>query len=91
LNAYIKKQDPEFFKKVVQPFVKNKITKTFVDLCLLGEKDALAFAVPHKIQELNEFEKILLIECLLENGMKEIANDIAASMELSQKSVKRSF
>lgn len=88
---YIKRQDPEFFKRVVEPFIRNKITKTFVDLYLLGEKEALSFAVPHKIQALNDFEKVLLIEALVENGAKETAIDIAASMELSQKSVKRSF
>jgi hypothetical protein len=40
---------------------------------------------------LNEFEKILLIERLVESGMKEEAKNIAASMELYQKSIKRSF
>ena len=80
MNVYIKRQDPDFFKKVVEPFIRNKITKTFVDLSLLGDKLALSYAAPHKIQGLNEFEKVLLIESLANNGMKETASDIAASM-----------
>jgi hypothetical protein len=51
----------------VAPFIRNKITKTFVDLCILEEKSALEYASPHKIQTLNEFEKVLLIENLMKN------------------------
>lgn len=57
----------------------------------MGSKECLEFASPHKIKTLNEFEKILLIERLVESGMKEEAKSIAASMELYQKSIKRSF
>ena len=35
LNSYIKHHDPEFFSKIVRPYINNKINKTFVDLCLL--------------------------------------------------------
>jgi hypothetical protein len=37
LNNYIKHQDEIFFKQVVEPFIRNKINKTFVDLCLLED------------------------------------------------------
>ncbi len=40
---------------------------------------------------LNEFEKVLLVERLMEIGKKVEATEIAVSMELQQKSVKRSF
>ena len=62
------------------PFIRNKITKTFVDLCILEEKSALEYASPHKIQTLNEFEKVLLIENLMKNERKTEAKNIAASM-----------
>jgi hypothetical protein len=71
--------------------IKNKITKTFVDLCLLEDKEALKYSAPHKMQLLNEFEKILLIEMMMKNNMKEEAVNIATSMDLYQKSIKRSF
>jgi hypothetical protein len=43
------------------------------------------------MRNLNEFEKVLLVQILVENGKKQEAGEIAASMELQQKSVKRSF
>jgi len=54
----------------VEPFIGNKISKTFVDMCLLGAKTVLQYAAPHRIQTLNEFEKMLLIESLVANGLK---------------------
>jgi hypothetical protein len=41
LNVFIKRNDPEFFKKVVQPFIKSKINKAFVDLYLLNDQAVL--------------------------------------------------
>lgn len=35
LNIFIKFHDPLFFAEVVKPFIKSKLNKTFVDLCLL--------------------------------------------------------
>jgi hypothetical protein len=35
LNTYIKFNDSAFFDRVVRPFINNKVTKTFVDLCLI--------------------------------------------------------
>lgn len=51
----------------------------------------IEYAVPHKVKILNEFEKVLLVEKLVEMGKKAEAIEIAASMQLQQKSVKRSF
>jgi hypothetical protein len=62
-----------------------------VDQCLLGDKAVLEYVEPHKMRNLNEFEKVLLVQILVENGKKQEAGEIAASMELQQKSVKRSF
>lgn len=64
---------------------------TFVDLCLLGDEKVLEWAAPHKVKNLNEFEKVLLVERLMESGKKAEATEIAQSIELQQKSVKRSF
>ena len=36
LNTFIKFKDPDYFSKVVEPFISNKLNKTFVDLALLG-------------------------------------------------------
>ena len=41
LNSYLKFHDPKFFDTVVKPFIKNKLTKTWVDLCLLDDDRAL--------------------------------------------------
>ena len=38
LNTYIKYNDPEFFDKILRPFIQNKVTKTFVDLCLIDHE-----------------------------------------------------
>ena len=59
---FIQRQDKEFFEYVVRPFIQNKIIKTFVDWCLLEDfKNCAVWADAHKIERLNEFEKMLLI------------------------------
>lgn len=71
LNTYIKYNDPAFFKRIVQPFIKNKVTKTFVDYCLLDSSEALNWTCLPKFRLLNEFEKVLLVEQLVKGGRKD--------------------
>ena len=86
LNAYLKENDPEFFKNVVQPFIKNKIVKTFVDFCLLEDTECEKWAQLPKLEELNSFEVVLLVKHLMKVGKKEEAESIARVLELYQKS-----
>lgn len=47
------------------------MTKTFVDLALLNHPDCLKYASLSLINELNEFEKVLLVEQLVIAGRKD--------------------
>jgi hypothetical protein len=38
MNIYLKRNDPIFFEKIVKPFIRNKIVKTFVDYYLTDDK-----------------------------------------------------
>lgn len=71
LNTYIKYNDKAFFAQIVKPFIQNKLTKTFVDLCLLDSADVLKYTDINEFSLLNEFEKVLLVEQLVKNGRKE--------------------
>src|SRR5438093_1298842 len=59
LSFFLFKKDPEFFRLVVQPYLKNKKDKTFLDRWLVGD-DLSEFTSPWNHQRLNIFEKILL-------------------------------
>lgn len=67
LNCFIRYQDPEFFEKVVKPFLSNKLQKTFVDFCLLNLPEAEKYTDPENMNNLNAFEKCLLIDYLVRN------------------------
>lgn len=59
LNIFLWKKDPEFFKAVIQPYLKNKKEKTFIDDFLIG-RDLTAYLRPQRFNRLNVFEKVLL-------------------------------
>lgn len=61
LNFFLSKQDPDFFTKVISPYLKNKADKTYLDHWLLGEKldDRLK---PWNHGQLNAVERILLAQ-----------------------------
>ncbi len=59
LNFFIYRKDPEFFKKVIQPYLKNKKDKTFLDRWLL-EEDLDSYLDAWKFAQLNVAERILL-------------------------------
>ena len=59
LSFFLSRKDPEFFKKVIQPYLRNKKDKTFMDRYLLGD-DLSAFRNPWAYGRLNVVERILL-------------------------------
>jgi len=61
LSFFIYKKDPEFFKEAVQPYLRNKKDKTFLDRWLL-EDDLAEYLKPWAYARLNVVERILLAE-----------------------------
>jgi hypothetical protein len=59
LHFFLYHKDPEFFRTVVQPYLKNKKDKQFLDHWLLGD-DLAAYAQPWNYAQLNATERILL-------------------------------
>jgi hypothetical protein len=82
LHLFIHKKDPEYFAKVVKPYLLNKMEKTFIDYYLLGDmKELLTFAsTPTLHMPLNPLEKALLVESLVAAGKRDLAVVIAARM-----------
>ena len=63
LSFFLLKKDPEFFQKVIRPYLANKKDKTFFDRFLL-EEDLTDFLQPWKHAQLNVVEQILLAQQL---------------------------
>lgn len=59
LHYFLSRKDPDFFRRVIQPYLKNKKEKTFLDRYLIGD-DLAAFARPWEFGRLNIVERILL-------------------------------
>jgi hypothetical protein len=59
LHFFLYHKDPEFFRTVVQAYLKNKKDKQFLDHWLLGD-DLAAYAQPWGYTQLNATERILL-------------------------------
>jgi hypothetical protein len=59
LNFFLYHKDPEFFRTVIAPYLKNKKDKTFMDHWLL-EHDLKPYLEPWRFQRLNVVEQILL-------------------------------
>ena len=59
LNFFLSQRDPDFFNKIVKPYLSNKLHKTFLDLWLL-DKDLSEYLKPRNYQHLNTVEKGLL-------------------------------
>ena len=91
LNLFIYKKDPDYFNKVVKPYLQNKLEKTFMDYYLLGDiGNALKFAESlHLESMLNCLEKALLVEILVKAGKKEHASAIINRMHESLNSKKK--
>lgn len=83
LNLFIYYKDPDYFKKVVGPFINNKMEKTFIDNWLLDNYLSIKhFANVENFEKLNAFEKCLLIEMTARNGDKVTAKDLADKLVL---------
>ncbi len=61
LSFFIHKKDPEFFKAAVQPYLRNKKDKTFLDHWLL-EDDLAEYLKPWAYDRLNVVERTLLAQ-----------------------------
>jgi len=59
LHFFLYRRDPEFFRAVVLPYLKNKKDKTFLDRWLCGE-DLAEYMLPWRHARLNVVERILL-------------------------------
>jgi hypothetical protein len=59
LSFFLQKKDPEFFRTVIAPYLKNKKDKTFLDHWLLGD-DLKGYLEPWRFGRLNMVERILL-------------------------------
>ncbi len=63
LNFFLFRKDPEFFRKVVRPYIANKADKTFMDHFLLGN-DLSNYLDPWYYNRLNIVERILLAQAI---------------------------
>lgn len=59
LSFFLSRKDPTFFAEVVQPYLRNKHHKTFLDRYLLGD-DLGAYLSPWAFSRLNLVERILV-------------------------------
>ncbi len=59
LHMFLFHKDPEFFERVLRPYLANKAEKTFIDQWLLQE-DLLPYLEPWTFARLNSFEQALL-------------------------------
>ena len=59
LSFFIHQKDPDFFRTVVLPYLKNKKDKTFMDHWLVGD-DLSAYLKPWAFAQLNIVERVLL-------------------------------
>ena len=61
LNFFLSRKDPPFFQQVVQPYLRNKKDKTFMDDYLLGN-DLKRYLQPWAYARLNMAERALLAQ-----------------------------
>lgn len=74
LHFFLSKKDPEFFAKVIKPYLANKKDKTFMDDFLLGNP-VEKYLEPWAYEKLNTVE-----QALLAIRIKESASNIARSL-----------
>ncbi|MBT3201819.1 MAG: hypothetical protein HN350_18105, partial [Phycisphaerales bacterium] len=61
LNYFLMRKDPDFFTKTIQPYLRNKKDKTFMDHWLTGD-DVNGYLKPWAFAQLNTVERILLAQ-----------------------------
>ncbi|EGR27080.1 hypothetical protein IMG5_201970 [Ichthyophthirius multifiliis] len=82
LNLFLYFKDNEFFQKVVQPFLINKMQKTFLDYFLLNDlNEIFKYSSPEKTQELNILEQCLLLLSLVQNNHIQSAQILLISLK----------
>lgn len=67
LNFFLNRKDPEFFGRVIRPYLKNKLHKTFLDDYLL-ENPLIGYLEPWTFSRLNAAEQALLARRLPEKS-----------------------
>jgi hypothetical protein len=66
VNLFLYFKDPEYFSKVVKPFLSNKMSKDFIDNWLLGnDSECETYKELHKFTQMNALEKCLLLTILM--------------------------
>ena len=82
VNLFLYFKDPDYFKTVVRPFISNKMEKSFIDLWLVGDHDAVVKYKQLELHDrLNTLEKCLLISEVVKDS-KEDAQAIAGRIKL---------
>jgi hypothetical protein len=87
LHFFLSQKDPDFFKAVVLPYLKNKKDKTFLDHYLIGA-DLSPYLKPWAFARLNIVERILLTR-RLEEQQKPIRRHVRELWELIPPNVER--
>ncbi|HVO31522.1 MAG TPA: hypothetical protein VMV18_12335, partial [bacterium] len=67
LSFFLSRKDPDFFAKVIKPYLRNKMHKTFMDHYLLGD-DLAPYRKPWAFGRLNIVERILLSQRIDDEG-----------------------
>lgn len=81
LNFFLSQKDVVFFKAVVQPYLKNKKDKTFLDQYLVGA-NLEGFLKPWEFSRLNIVERILLARRIGEDERHRTAGHVMSLHEL---------
>lgn len=80
LNFFLSRKDPDFFTKVIQPYLRNKKDKTFFDDYLIGS-DLARYVEPWRFGQLNAVERALL-SSRLQRDAASIARHLRETWEL---------
>ena len=80
LSFFLYHKDPEFFRAVIAPYLKNKKDKTFMDHWLIGD-DLKDYLEPWRFGRLNIVEKILLAQHL-PGQQASVARDVGDQADL---------
>ncbi|CAK4624667.1 hypothetical protein AeNC1_003175 [Aphanomyces euteiches] len=83
LNIFIYKRDRPFFDAVVEPHIKNKFSKDFVDWYLLNDTQVLQsyYQSIMKFNSLTVIEKLLLAERLTSHEAKVVCQNVISLIE----------
>jgi hypothetical protein len=87
LNYFLYRKDPGFFETVVQPYLRNKKDKTFMDHFLLGD-DLAGYTTPWAYGRLNVVERVLLGQRIAAEKDR-VARQIKESLDLVPPDVER--